>query len=81
MSHYVKLLGWSVLVTAIVICLNLIPEAPSDDQPAPESKDLLAQLKTYSHKIVYESNRDGNFDLYVVNAVATSSPFTKRSMT
>src|SRR5438128_10734766 len=35
------------------------------DQP---SKDLLTELKTYPHKIVYESNRDGNWELYLVNA-------------
>src|SRR4029077_17247262 len=29
---------------------------------------LLAELKGYQHKIVYESNRDGNFELYICNA-------------
>jgi WD40-like Beta Propeller Repeat len=37
-------------------------------EPARESKELQAELKTYRHKIVYESNRDGNFRLYLCNA-------------
>jgi Tol biopolymer transport system component len=36
--------------------------------PAPPSKDLLAELQHYRHKIVHESNRDGNWELYLVNA-------------
>jgi TolB protein len=35
---------------------------------AEQSKDLLAELKTYRHKIVYETNRDGNFELYICDA-------------
>src|SRR5438128_7657123 len=40
----------------------------ADDPPAEQSKDLLAELNGYQHKIVYESNRDGNFELYLCNA-------------
>src|SRR5262245_35979856 len=69
MSYWFKLLGWAALLLAVAVLLGFIPEARSDEKSAaPESKELLAELKTYSHKIVYESNRDGNFDLYVVNA-------------
>jgi TolB protein len=32
------------------------------------SRELLEELHHYKHKIVYESNRDGNWDLYVMNA-------------
>jgi TolB protein len=32
------------------------------------SPDLWAQLKTYPHQIVYETNRDGNWELYLMNA-------------
>src|SRR5262249_41598748 len=35
---------------------------------APESKALLAELKNYRHQLVYETNRDGNWELYVCNA-------------
>lgn len=45
-----------------------LAQAYADDPPAEQSKDLLAELKTYRHKIVYESNRDGNFELYLCNA-------------
>ena len=34
-------------------------------------KELLEKLKDYKHKIVYETNRDGNWELYVVNADGT----------
>jgi len=43
-----------------------------DQQPEP-SKDLLAELKNYQHKIVYETNRDGNWELYLCNADGTQS--------
>jgi TolB protein len=42
--------------------------AQSADQPKGASPDLLAELAGYRHKIVYETNRDGNWDLYLVNA-------------
>src|SRR5438045_6510606 len=41
----------------------------AEDATTPEgSKDLLATLKNYPHKIVYETNRDGNWELYLCNA-------------
>jgi Tol biopolymer transport system component len=55
-------------MAVVAIGLDFIAEARSDDKPAAESKELLVDLKSYPHKIVYESNRDGNFDLYLVNA-------------
>src|SRR6266568_3163432 len=45
-----------------------LAEARSDEEPAAGSKDLRAELKSYRHKIVYETNRDGNFELYLCNA-------------
>lgn len=42
--------------------------ARSDDKPPEGSPDLLAELKSYRHKIVYETNHDGNFELYLSNA-------------
>jgi TolB protein len=33
-----------------------------------QSPDLLQELKSYPHKIVYETNRDGNWELYLMNA-------------
>ena len=37
-------------------------------KPGPQSKDLLEELKNYPHKLVYETNRDGNLELYLCNA-------------
>src|SRR5437016_11541359 len=42
--------------------------ALSDDKPSEQSKDLLVELKTYRHKLVYETNRDGNWELYLCHA-------------
>jgi TolB protein len=43
-------------------------ELRPEDRHNDPSKDLLDELKTYPHKIVYETNRDGNWELYLVNA-------------
>jgi Tol biopolymer transport system component len=37
-------------------------------QPAGASPEMLTQLKHYKAKIVYESHRDGNWELYLMNA-------------
>lgn len=42
--------------------------ASGSDKHDEPSKDLLAELKSYPHKIVYETNRDGNWELYLMNA-------------
>src|SRR5260370_28826776 len=56
------------LITAVVLLLGFTSEAASDDKPAEGSKELLAELNNYRHKIVYERNRDGNWELYLCNA-------------
>jgi Tol biopolymer transport system component len=57
-------LGIVTFVAAVVVsCFR----ADAQEQPV-ESKDLLRELKTYPHKLVYESNRDGNFELYLCDA-------------
>jgi Tol biopolymer transport system component len=43
-------------------------KADPRDQQGEGSPDLLAELKTYPHKIVFETNRDGNWELYLANA-------------
>src|SRR5438552_1586108 len=52
------------------VCLLRVSDARADDakKPSEPSKDLLLELKTYPHKIIYETNRDGNWELYVTNA-------------
>ncbi len=68
MNRFLTLLGSIVFITAIVVIINFSDEARSDDKPPEGSPDLLAELKTYPHKIVYESNRNGNWELYLCNA-------------
>src|SRR5436853_6638646 len=57
----------SHLGLALVLATGLLPAAFAE-QPAGGSPELLAELKTYKHKLIYESNRDGNWELYVMNA-------------
>jgi Tol biopolymer transport system component len=68
MKRYLAAFGLAVLVTAGAALIGLKGEARSDDKPVEGSKDLLAELKAYRHKIVYETNRDGNWELYLCNA-------------
>jgi Tol biopolymer transport system component len=65
-------LGYAVLVAAGVALLGFLVEARSDEKAAEGSKELLAELKSYPHKIVYETNRDGNWELYLCNADGSS---------
>src|SRR5215470_13992891 len=55
----------AVLATAVL--LGLPPDARPQHQ-AEGSGDLLSELRDYPHKLVYETNRDGNWELYVCNA-------------
>lgn len=41
---------------------------PSGGPPTAPSADLLSELHSYPHKLVFESKRDGNWELYLVNA-------------
>ena len=65
-----RLLTCSGLVLAVfsLASLPIFLAGVGAQEPAAESKELLAQLKTYRHKLVYESNRDGKFNLYMCNA-------------
>ena len=40
----------------------------ADDKPPVSSDALRAALKFYPHKLIYETNRDGNWELYICNA-------------
>jgi hypothetical protein len=71
MNRYLPAFAFAVCLTAGFALFALIGEARSDEkkeETPPESKDLLAELKNYRHKIVYDSNREGNFELYLCNA-------------
>src|SRR5438105_12887288 len=58
-------------LTSVALGLAFLP-ATAGDLPrqswSEPSADLLAELKTYRHKIIYESNRDGNWELFLANA-------------
>jgi Tol biopolymer transport system component len=58
----------AVCAAAGAAFLGSTGEARSDEGSQKGSTDLLAELKNYPHKLVYESNRDGNFELYLCNA-------------
>ncbi len=51
---------------AILICFATCLSA--GDAPGGQSKELAQELKTYRHKILFETNRDGNWEIYSVSA-------------
>jgi TolB protein len=56
------------LATVVLGMFAGVPELWPQDRHDEQSKDLLAELKAYPNKIVHETNRDGNWELYLVNA-------------
>ena len=66
MRRYLAILG--IIVPAALALCAFASEARSDDKSAAPSPDLRAELKSYPHKIVHETNVDGNWELYVMNA-------------
>ena len=63
-----SVLGLAVLATAGPRSSVSRRRRVPDEQPAEGSSELLAELENYPHKIVYETNRDGNWELYLCNA-------------
>src|SRR5262245_12593632 len=66
MNQSNRVMRWVFFATATL--LGLTPGVRSGEAPAEGSSELLAELANYRHKIVYETNRDGNWELYVSNA-------------
>ena len=60
--------AWAFFVAAGAAVLGPTIQGRCGDQPPDGSSDLLAELRSYPHKIVYETNRDGNWELYLCNA-------------
>jgi TolB protein len=58
----------SLAAGLLLMLLTVASTARPADQPSGTSPDLLTELKSYRNKLVYETNRDGNWELYVVNA-------------
>ena len=68
MRRFHATLVLAVLVSAGAAFLRPSGEARADKKPPKGTPDLLAELKSYRHKLVYETNRDGNWELYLCNA-------------
>jgi Tol biopolymer transport system component len=56
-----------IVLAVVLASLWWISEAHAD-KPADDATGLLAELHHYRHKLVYETNRDGNWELYLCNA-------------
>src|ERR1700692_4300309 len=67
MIRILSFLALTLLAYAALLS-GFLSEAQAQDKPPERDNELLAELKAYQHKIVYESNRDGNFELYLCNA-------------
>jgi len=57
---------------SLLAALILAPCPRPQEQPEGASKDLLPELKECRFRILHESNRDGNWDLWIVNADGSS---------
>lgn len=55
------------IVASLVVC-GSSAIGTGAEPTEPMAKELLAELKAYRHKIVYETYRDGNWELYMVDA-------------
>jgi hypothetical protein len=67
MMNRLNKVGRPVIVAAVGVVLFGWAHAAAAE-PAEGSSALLAELAGYHHKIVYETNRDGNWELYLCNA-------------
>src|SRR5258708_34817115 len=61
-----------ILTAAAALILGFTGECRADEKPPEDSNALLTELKSYPHKLVYETNRDGNWELYLCNADGTN---------
>ncbi|MBI1831937.1 MAG: PD40 domain-containing protein, partial [Planctomycetes bacterium] len=61
------------ILLALLATLPFMGEAHAQDKQPEGDPTLLAELKDYQHKIVYETNRDGNWELYLCNADGSNS--------
>ena len=66
MKRLITAVGLVEIAAALLLAFPAILRA--DDLPSEGSSELLAELKHYPHQLVYETNRDGNWELYLCNA-------------
>jgi Tol biopolymer transport system component len=66
----------AAILLVIALYFILLPSsapAPASLGPQGSPEELLKELKSVRHRIVYESNRDGSWDLWVMNADGSNS--------
>jgi Tol biopolymer transport system component len=68
MNRWIAVVRGAVFALLGAALVGWAPEACGGDEPAEGSRELLSELASYRHKIVYETNRDGNWELYLCNA-------------
>ena len=56
------------LMLATCVALGSLTTPAQNAQPAGAAPDLLAELKHYPHNILIETKRDGNWEIYRINA-------------
>jgi Tol biopolymer transport system component len=64
--HFWTVLLWSALCGGGLAAAGEPPAEAA--QPEGATPALLQEMKNYRHKIVFETNRDGNWELYLMNA-------------
>src|SRR5947208_11639218 len=67
MNRALVYFAFPTLLAAAIMLPAFLGEAHAQEKREGD-KELLAELKGYQHKLVYETNRDGNFELYLCNA-------------
>ena len=68
MKRFLAVFALAIFATGGVAFLLCSGEVCSDDSLRDPSPDLMFALKSYPHKLIYETNRDGNWELYLCNA-------------
>lgn len=65
-------IGWSI-IAGLAVVLGAGPGPAVGRGPdSPPSEDLRSELKSYPHRIVFETRRDGNWELYLMDADGSS---------
>lgn len=67
MSRILTFFGVPSLL-ALAATLPFLGNAQAREKQPEDDPSLLTELKNYQHKVVYETNQDGNFELYICNA-------------
>jgi Tol biopolymer transport system component len=56
------------LTTTVLALLGGVSSSPAEQPQDAKARALLAELKTYKYKIVYETYRDNNWELFMIDA-------------